>query len=66
MSTAYVSAVAALAMSYSPGAGGEPLLQQISATARDIGTAGLGIPDFGFGLVDPAALLEQLGPAGAG
>lgn len=60
MSTAYVSAVAALAMSYSPGAGGEPLLQQISATARDIGTAGRD-SDFGFGLVDPAALLEQLG-----
>ncbi len=60
MSTAYVSAVAALAMSYSPGAGGEPLLQQISATARDIGAPGRD-SDFGSGLVDPAALLEQLG-----
>ncbi|MEZ5184682.1 MAG: S8 family serine peptidase [Candidatus Nanopelagicales bacterium] len=60
MSTAYVSAVAALAMSYSPGAGGEPLQQQIMATARDIGPAGSDA-EFGAGLVDPAALLEQEG-----
>jgi len=60
MSTAYVSAIAALAMSYSPGAGGEPLLQQIAATARDLHTAGSDA-DTGAGLVDPAALLEQVG-----
>jgi subtilisin family serine protease len=60
MSTAYTSAVAALAMSYSPGAGGEPLIQQISATARDIGATGSDA-DTGAGLIDPAALLEQLG-----
>jgi subtilisin family serine protease len=60
MSTAYVSAVAALAMSYSPGAGGEPLIQQIAATARDVGPAGSD-SETGSGLVDPAALLEQLG-----
>ncbi|HQR80778.1 MAG TPA: S8 family serine peptidase [Actinomycetota bacterium] len=60
MATAYVSAVAALAMSYSPGAGGEPLLQQIMATARDIGATGRD-PETGAGIVDPAALLEQQG-----
>ena len=60
MATAYVSAIAALAMSYSPGAGGEPLLQQIMATSRDLGAAGSD-PDYGSGVVDPAALLEQLG-----
>lgn len=60
MATAYVSAVAALAMSYSPGAGGEPLLQQIMATARDVGPAGRD-PETGAGIVDPAALLEQQG-----
>jgi hypothetical protein len=60
MSTAYVSGIAALAMSYSPGAGGEPLAQQIDATATDLGPAGRD-PDYGDGLVDPAALLEQLG-----
>lgn len=60
MSTAYVSAVAALAMSYSPGAGGEPLIEQIAATALDVGAAGSD-SETGAGLVDPAALLEQLG-----
>jgi subtilisin family serine protease len=60
MSTAYVSGIAALAMSYSPGAGGEPLGQQISASATDLGAAGPDA-DFGSGLVDPASLLEQLG-----
>jgi hypothetical protein len=60
MSTAYTSAVAALAMSYSPGAGGEPLVQQIAATARDVGATGSDA-DTGAGLIDPAALLEQLG-----
>ena len=60
MSTAYVSAIAALAMSYSPGAGGEPLLEQIIATARDLGPEGRD-PETGAGLVDPAALLQQLG-----
>jgi len=60
MSTAYVSGIAALAMSYSPGAGGEPLAQQISATAIDLGTTGRDT-DYGDGLVDPATLLEQLG-----
>jgi subtilisin family serine protease len=60
MSTAYVSGIAALAMSYSPGAGGEPLAQQIAASAQDIGPAGVD-PDSGTGLVDPGALLEQLG-----
>ena len=60
MATAYVSAVAALAMSYSPGAGGEPLQQQIAATARDVGPTGADA-ETGAGLVDPAALLEQLG-----
>lgn len=60
MSTAYVSGIAALAMSYSPGAGGEPLAQQIQATALDLGAAGPDA-DFGNGLVDPGALLEQLG-----
>ncbi len=60
MSTAYVSAVAALAMSYSPGAGGDPLQQQIAATARDVGPSGSDA-ETGAGLVDPAALLEQLG-----
>lgn len=60
MSTAYTSAVAALAMSYSPGAGGEPLIQQITTTARDIGATGSDA-DTGAGIIDPAALLEQLG-----
>ena len=60
MSTAYVSGVAALAASYSPGAGGEPLAVQISASAIDLGPAGQD-PDYGAGLVDPAALLQQLG-----
>ncbi len=60
MSTAYVSGIAALAMSYSPGAGGEPLVQQIAATATDLGPAGPD-PDYGMGLVDPATLLEYLG-----
>ena len=60
MSTAYVSGVAALAASYSPGAGGEPLAIQISASAIDLGPAGQD-PDYGAGLVDPAALLQQLG-----
>jgi hypothetical protein len=55
-----VSAVAALAMSYSPGAGGEPLAQQIAATSRDVGEPGRD-RDTGSGVVDPAALLEQLG-----
>lgn len=60
MSTAYVSALAALAASYAPGAGGEPLLQQIIATARDIGPAGAD-SETGAGMVDPASLFEQLG-----
>jgi hypothetical protein len=60
MSTAYVSAIAALAMSYSPGAGGEPLAQQIDATAIDLGPNGRDA-DYGDGMVDPATLLEQLG-----
>ncbi len=60
MSTAYVSAVAALAMSYSPGAGGEPLIQQIAATSRDLAPTGSD-PETGSGLVDPAALMEQIG-----
>jgi subtilisin family serine protease len=60
MSTAYVSGIAALAISYSPGAGGEPLSQQIAATATDLGPAGSD-PAYGLGLVDPATLLEQLG-----
>lgn len=60
MSTAYVSGIAALAISYSPGAGGEPLAQQIGATATDLGPAGSD-PAYGAGLVDPATLLEQLG-----
>lgn len=60
MATAYVSAVAALAMSYSPGAGGEPLLQQFTATARDLGATGRD-PETGAGIVDPATLLEQQG-----
>ena len=60
MSTAYVSAIAALAMSYSPGSGGEPLLQQIIATARDLGPEGRD-SETGAGLVDPAALLQQMG-----
>ncbi len=60
MATAYASAVAALAMSYSPGAGGEPLAQQIAATARDVGATGSD-PDTGAGIIDPAALLEQIG-----
>lgn len=60
MSTAYVSGVAALAISYSPGAGGEPLAQQIEMTATDLGPAGSDTA-YGMGLVDPATLLEQLG-----
>lgn len=60
MSTAYVSAVAALATSYSPGATGEPLQQQIAATAADIGTPGSD-PETGAGVVDPGALFTQLG-----
>jgi hypothetical protein len=60
MSCAYVSAVAALAMSYSPGAGGEPLAQQIVASARDVGQPGRD-RETGAGVIDPAALLQQLG-----
>ena len=60
MATAYVSALAALAASYSPGAGGEPLTRQIIDTAKDIGPAG-NDADSGAGLVDPADLFDQLG-----
>lgn len=60
MSTAYVSGMAALAISYSPGAGGDPLAQQIMATAIDLGDAGSDA-QYGAGLVDPGAMMEQLG-----
>lgn len=60
MSTAYVSGLAALAMSFGPGSGGDPLAEAIQASARDLGSPGRD-REYGAGIIDPAALIEQMG-----